>query len=158
MRLINTVSCISSVGKTSISLENIKTQKTKDPYHAQSNFIPILENMPQSWHNIFLVIIRQIFHIDPIKLTKFRYRLCIPELVFTFGSLINILCWALACREQLHCSLDVLKLLHWNGWILHTQTNRTGSLLSTFTLWIVVQTLSFLLLLPILTGNSSHHG
>lgn len=55
----------------------------------------------------------------PVQLTKFRYRLRIPKLVFTFGSLINVLCWTLACREQLHRSLDVLKFLHWNGWILH---------------------------------------
>lgn len=106
----------------------------KDFYHTQSNFIPILENVPHSQHTFLLWSVRQILRPRPVKLTKFRYRLRIPKLVFTFGSLINILCWALASREQLHCSLDILKFLHWNGWILHTETNGRGSLLSMFTL------------------------
>lgn len=86
----------------------------------QSNLIPTLEN-----HTTGIVSFK-ITCPSPIQLTKFRYRLCIPKLVFTFGSLINVLCWTLACREQLHCSLDILKFLHWNGWILHAGTNRRG--------------------------------
>lgn len=44
-----------------------------------------------------------------------------------FGSLIDVPGGALAGRQQLHGPLDILQLLHWDGWILwqqrHTDTH-----------------------------------
>ena len=58
------------------------------------------------------------------KLTEFGHRLCVPKLEPVFGSLISVPGGALARRQQLHCPLDVLQLLHWDG--ILQQQRHTG--------------------------------
>ena len=59
------------------------------------------------------------------KLTEFGHRLCVPKLEPVFGSLISVPGGALARRQQLHCPLDVLQLLHWDG--ILQQQRHTGT-------------------------------